>query len=52
LDAVTARGFQPETVAMDKGYDNTRVYAEVEERGADPVIPLRTGRGRAGEAGA
>jgi hypothetical protein len=41
LDAVQARGFKPETVAMDKGYDVTRVYAEVEERGCDPVIPLR-----------
>jgi hypothetical protein len=27
-DALRARGFQPETVAMDKGYDNTRVYAQ------------------------
>jgi hypothetical protein len=26
---------------MDKGYDNTRVYAECEERGVEPVIPLR-----------
>jgi hypothetical protein len=41
IDALHARGFQPETVAMDKGYDNTRVYAEVEARGCDPVIPLR-----------
>jgi hypothetical protein len=41
IDALHARGFQPETVAMDKGYDNTRVYAEVEARGCEPVIPLR-----------
>jgi hypothetical protein len=41
LDAVRARGFRPETCAMDKGYDNTRVYAECEERGVEPVIPLR-----------
>jgi Transposase DDE domain len=41
IDALHARGFSPETVAMDKGYDNTRVYAEVEARGCDPVIPLR-----------
>jgi hypothetical protein len=41
LDAIRARGIQPETVAMDKGYDNTRVYAECEERGCEPVIPLR-----------
>jgi len=26
LDAVTARGFQPQSVAMDRGYDNNRVY--------------------------
>jgi hypothetical protein len=36
-----ARGFKPETCAMDKGYDNTRVYTECEERGCEPVIPLR-----------
>lgn len=41
LDAVKDRGFAPETVAMDKGYDNNRVYAECEERGVNPVIPLR-----------
>jgi hypothetical protein len=28
-------------VAMDKGYDNSRVYAECEERGCEPIIPLR-----------
>jgi DDE family transposase len=41
LDAVIARGFRPETCAMDKGYDITRVYAECEARGCEPVIPLR-----------
>lgn len=41
LDAVHARGFRPETCAMDKGYDNTRVYGECEARGVDPVVPLR-----------
>jgi hypothetical protein len=41
LDAVQARGFEPQTVAMDKGYDNTRVYGECEEQGVEPVIPLR-----------
>ncbi len=30
LDALRARGFRPETCAMDRGYDNTRVYAECE----------------------
>lgn len=33
LDAVTARGFKPVTCAMDKGYDNGRIYAECAERG-------------------
>jgi len=41
IDAMHARGFKPETCAMDKGYDNTRVYTECEERGCEPVIPLR-----------
>lgn len=44
LDAAKARGFAPETVAMDKGYDNTRVYAECEARGVEPVIPIRGGK--------
>jgi hypothetical protein len=44
LDAVTARGFRPETVAMDMGYDNNRVYAECAERGCAAIIPL--GRGQ------
>jgi hypothetical protein len=46
LDALHVRGFKPETCAMDKGYDNNRVYAECEERGVEPVIPLRGVRGR------
>jgi IS5 family transposase len=41
IDALHARGIRPETCAADKGYDNTRVYAELEERGVEPVIPLR-----------
>ena len=44
LDALHARGYKPETVAMDKGYDNNRVYDECHERGIAPVIPLRKGR--------
>ena len=32
LDAVRARGFQPETCAMDKGYDHARVHDECEAR--------------------
>jgi Transposase DDE domain len=41
LDAIHARGFKPETCAMDRGYDHARCYAECEERGCEPVIPLR-----------
>ena len=44
VDAVKARGFKPETCAMDKGYDNNRVYAETRERGCVPIICLRKGR--------
>jgi IS5 family transposase len=46
LDALHARGFKPETCAMDKGYDNARVHSECEERGVHPVIPLRAVRGK------
>jgi IS5 family transposase len=41
LDTLRRRGFAPETAALDMGYDNNRVYAECEERGCAPVIPLR-----------
>jgi len=41
LDAICARGVRPETVALDKGDDNNRVYAECEARKCSPVIPLR-----------
>lgn len=41
LDQAAARGFAPETVAMDKAYDNNRVYAECIERGCQPIVPLR-----------
>lgn len=44
LDMVSARGFRPETVAMDKGYDNTRIYAECEQRDCAAIIPLRKGQ--------
>ncbi len=46
LDAARARGFKPETCAMDKGYDNARVYAECEARDVLPVIPLRGVKGK------
>jgi hypothetical protein len=45
LDAVRDRGFAPETVAMDMGYDNSRVYAECADRGVIAVIPLRRNSG-------
>jgi hypothetical protein len=44
LDALHARGFKPETCAMDKGYDNNRVLDETRERGCVPIICLRKGR--------
>lgn len=46
LDAAKARGFQPETCAMDKGYDSVRVHRECEERGVDPVIPMKGAKGK------
>jgi hypothetical protein len=44
LDTIRAWGFHSTTVAMDKGYDNSRVYAECEECGCEPIIPLRGAR--------
>lgn len=44
LDATSARGFTPATVAMDMGYDNNRVYAECAERDCAAIIPLRRGQ--------
>lgn len=44
LDTLRARGFQPETCAMDKGYDNNRVMDETTERGCIPIVCLRKGR--------
>ena len=46
LDALRTRGFAPETVAMDMGYDNSRIYAECGERDVVPIIPLRKNQGR------
>ena len=43
LDGTRARGFDPRTVAMDRGYDNNRVYDECHARRIAPVIPLRNG---------
>jgi IS5 family transposase len=44
LDAVRARGYRPETCAMDKGYDNNRVMDETRGRGCIPIVALRKGR--------
>ena len=44
IDALHARGFRVETCAMDKGYDNNRVFDETRERGVVPIICLRKGR--------
>ena len=44
LDGLHARGFRPETCAMDKGYDNNRVFDETRERGVVPIVCLRKGR--------
>jgi transposase len=41
LDKLHTLGIDPETAALDKGYDNNRVYADCSERNIAPVIPLR-----------
>ncbi len=41
LDSLAARGFAPETAALDMGYDVNPVYDACHERGVAPVIPLR-----------
>jgi hypothetical protein len=41
LDKLHALGIDPETCALDKGYDNTRVYDACSERNVLPVVPLR-----------
>ncbi len=41
MQRVRERKFQPETVALDKGYDVNPVYEAVEQAGALPIIPLR-----------
>jgi hypothetical protein len=41
IDTARQRGFAVETCALDKGYDNERVYAECENRDVRPIIPLR-----------
>jgi transposase, IS5 family len=44
LDKLHTLGIDPETCAMDKGYDHRRVYNECAERDVLPVIPLRNSR--------
>ena len=41
LDKLHALGIDPETAALDKGYDNNRVYGDCTDRGISPVVPLR-----------
>jgi hypothetical protein len=41
LDAALARGFQPETCAMDKGYDTGPIHDGFEQRGCRPIVPLK-----------
>jgi hypothetical protein len=41
IDTARRRGAMAATAALDRGYDNNRVYAECAERDCLPVIPLR-----------
>ncbi len=41
IDTAKRRGGLVATAALDKGYDNNRVYAELAERDCLPLIPLR-----------
>jgi hypothetical protein len=41
LEALCARGFRPETVAADRGYDSTLNHDECRIRSILPVIPRR-----------
>jgi Transposase DDE domain len=41
LDTAKRRGALAATAALDKGYDNNRVYGECMERDCLPLIPLR-----------
>jgi hypothetical protein len=48
LDALHARGFRPETCAMDRGYDYGTTHDLCEQRGVHPVIPIRAKHERMG----
>lgn len=41
IETARRRGAMATTAALDKGYDNNRVYAECAERDCLPLIPLR-----------
>jgi transposase, IS5 family len=41
MGAVHARGFSPETAALDKGYDQRALYDALEDRGCRPIIPIK-----------
>jgi len=41
LDSAAERGFAVHIAVLDRGYDSESVYAQVEQRGIRPVIPLR-----------
>jgi hypothetical protein len=41
LEEVVERGFHPDTLAADKGYDHEAIYRDCAEHGVLPVIPLR-----------
>ncbi len=45
LDKLHTLGFNPETCAMDKGYDNGTVYDACENRNIRPIICLRETEG-------
>lgn len=50
LDTAKRRGAMAATAALDKGYDNNRVYDECMERDCLPLIPLKkTGAVKAGK---
>jgi IS5 family transposase len=50
LDKLKGLGFNPETCALDKGYDNGPMYETCEDRGIRPIICLKeTARVKRGE---
>jgi hypothetical protein len=51
LDTLARRGFDVDTCAMDKGYDNGRVYRECEDRDVRPIISAPRDSGREARRG-